>query len=78
MKILRDTGGSQSFIREGILPFSDKLCCQSSVIVQGIEMGFVSAPLHKVHVQSSLVNGVVKIAVRPTLPICWRQGHDSS
>ncbi len=32
-------------------------------------MAFVSAPLHNVHVQSSLVSGCFKVAVLPALPI---------
>ena len=55
VKILRDTGGSQSFILSAILPLSDQSACNSSAIVRGIEMGFVPGPLHKVHVKSGLV-----------------------
>ena len=32
-------------------------------------MGFISAPLHNVHLQSSLVSGFYKVAVLPVLPI---------
>lgn len=32
-------GASQSIIREVILPFSEESFCQSSVIVQGVELG---------------------------------------
>lgn len=67
--MLRDTGGSQSIIREGVLPLSCKSSCHSSAIVHGVGMAFVSAPLHNVHVQSSLVSGCFKVAVLPALPI---------
>ena len=69
VNILRDTGGSQSIIREGILPLSSKSACNSSAVVQGVEMGFVPVPLHYVYIQSPLVSGLFKVAVRPALPI---------
>jgi len=67
--ILRDSGGPQSIILEGILPLTSKSSCHSSAVVQGVEMGFVLAPLHKVHLQSRLVSGLFKVAVLPVLPI---------
>lgn len=69
VQILRDTGGSQSIIREGILPLSSKSACHSSAVVQGVEMGFVPALLHNVYIQSPLDSGFFKVAVRPALPI---------
>ena len=67
--ILRDSGGAQSIILEGILPLTSESSCHSSAVVQGVEMGFVLAPLHKVHLQSPLVSGIFKVAVLPALPI---------
>lgn len=46
--ILCDTGGSKSFILSDILDFCADSTCNTSVIVQGIEMGFVPVPLHRV------------------------------
>ena len=69
VKMLRDTGGSQSIIREGILPLSTRSSCRSRAVVQGVGMGFIPAPLHNIHVQSSMVSGVFKVAVHPALPI---------
>ncbi|XP_030271730.1 uncharacterized protein LOC115581049 isoform X3 [Sparus aurata] len=69
VKILRDTGGSQTIIREGILPLSPKSSCNSSAIVQGIGMSLISAPMHNVYLQSPLVSGSFKVAVLPVLPI---------
>lgn len=69
VRILRDTGGFQSFILADVLPLSGDSYCQSNAIVQGIEMGFVPVPLHKIHVHSDLVSGVFQVAVRPTLPV---------
>ena len=67
--ILRDTGGSQSFILSDILPLNDVSACNSSAIVRGIEMGLVPAPLHTVHVKSGLVTGFFSVAVRPCFPV---------
>lgn len=67
--ILRDTGGSQSIIRAGILTLSDETSCHTSAIVQGVGMSFIPAPLHTVYVQSALVQGFFKVAVLPALPI---------
>lgn len=50
VKILRDTGASQSFILSNILPFSKEFACDTSTIVQGIEMGFITVPLYRVWV----------------------------
>uniref|UniRef100_A0AAQ4PM80 Gypsy retrotransposon integrase-like protein 1 n=1 Tax=Gasterosteus aculeatus aculeatus TaxID=481459 RepID=A0AAQ4PM80_GASAC len=41
----------------------------SSVLVQGIEMGFVAVPLHEIHLACDLANGVFKVGVRPSLPV---------
>ena len=60
MGILRDTGAAQSFILAGVLPLSEHSSCGASVIVQGIEMGFVPIPLHTVHLNSDLASGVSK------------------
>ena len=69
VKILRDTGGSQTSIREGILPLSPKSSCNSSAIVQGIGMSLISAPTHNIYLQSPLVSGSFKVAVLHVLPI---------
>ena len=63
--MLRDTGGSQSFILASVLPVSDTSACTTSTIVRGIGMGFVPAPLHYIHVTSDLVTGLFPVAVRP-------------
>ncbi|KAI2660984.1 Retrovirus-related Pol polyprotein [Labeo rohita] len=69
IKMLRDTGAMQSFIVADKLQFSDETSCGSSVMVQGIEMGCVKVPLHRVHLQSELCTGFVRVAVRPSLPV---------
>uniref|UniRef100_A0A4W5NGU8 Gypsy retrotransposon integrase-like protein 1 n=1 Tax=Hucho hucho TaxID=62062 RepID=A0A4W5NGU8_9TELE len=69
VKILRDTGAAQSFILSDVLPLSDDTYCGSSVLVQGIEMGFVPVPLHFVKVHSELISGIFRVGVRPMLPV---------
>lgn len=69
IKVLRDTGGSQFFVLAGVLPFGPKSACEASTVVSGIEMGFVPAPLHCVHVQSNLITGFFPVAVLPRFPI---------
>lgn len=68
VNMLRDTGGSQSIIREGILPLSDESSCHSSTIIQGVGMRFIPAPLHRVHNRPSLINGFFKVVVLFPLP----------
>ncbi len=67
VKMLRDTGTTQSFIVAGVLPFSEQTSCGSNVLVQGIEMGIVKVPLHQVHLLSKLCTGFVKVGIRDCL-----------
>ncbi|KAG7464302.1 Retrovirus-related Pol poly from transposon 297 [Solea senegalensis] len=67
--VLRDTGGSQSFILSSVLPLSTESACDTSAIVRGIGMRFVPAPLHRIHVQSNLKTGFFRVAVRSSFPI---------
>ena len=69
VKILRDTGASQSLLLEGIVPLSEKTSSGSSVLLQGVELGFINVPLHCVYLKSDLVTGPVTIGVRPELPV---------
>jgi len=68
VRILRDTGGSQSFILSNLLPLSDT-DCDASTIVRGIGMECVPVPLHTVHVKSDLISGFFSLAVRPCFPV---------
>ena len=69
IKILRDTGAIQSLILEGILPFSEKSSVGANVLISGVEGGTISVPLHKTHLQSNLVTGVVTLGVISSLPV---------
>ena len=63
IKILRDTGASQSLILEDTLPFSEKTSSGTSV-----ECGFINVPLHNIYLSSDLVTGLVAVGIRPSLP----------
>ncbi|XP_061744139.1 uncharacterized protein LOC133543542 [Nerophis ophidion] len=69
VKILRDTGASESFISGAVLPFSTASDTGKCVLIRGIGMQSFSVPLHKIHLCSGFVNGEVTIAVRPSLPM---------
>lgn len=51
VKILRATGGSRSLILSDVLPLSENSSCHTSVLVQGVQMGYVPAPLHPLYVK---------------------------
>ena len=69
VKILRDTGSSESFICQSSLPYSSLSDTGSRVLIRGIGLHPFPVPLHKIKLQSGFVNGEVIIAVRPTLPV---------
>ena len=68
IKILRDTGASQSLILADTLPFSEKTSSGTSVLIQDVECGFVNVPLHNIYLSSDLVTGLVAVGIRPSLP----------
>uniref|UniRef100_A0A672HFT3 CCHC-type domain-containing protein n=1 Tax=Salarias fasciatus TaxID=181472 RepID=A0A672HFT3_SALFA len=69
IRILRDTGCSQSVILASALPFSEESYCGYSVPLRGIEMGYTPRPVHKVYINSKLMSGIFPVAVCPALPI---------
>ncbi|VDI28681.1 Hypothetical predicted protein [Mytilus galloprovincialis] len=56
IKILRDTGASQSLLLEGVLPLSEKTSVGASVLLQGVELGCIDVPLHRIYLKSDLNN----------------------
>ena len=68
IKILRDTGASQSLILADTLPFSERTSSGTSVLSQGVECGFINVPLHNIYLSSALVTGLVAVGIRPSLP----------
>ncbi|KAK0141041.1 hypothetical protein N1851_021949 [Merluccius polli] len=69
VKILRDTGASESFICAAVLQFSSASDTGKCVLIRGIGLQSFSVPLHKIQLCSGFVNGEVTIAVRPSLPM---------
>ena len=67
--ILRDTAAFHSFMLASVLPLSDETSCFSDLLVWGIKMSELNAPLHMIHLHSPLVSGLVKVAVLPQFPI---------
>ena len=69
IKILRDTGASQSLVLADILPFSESSFSGFNVLIKGVDSSdYVTVPLHDVHLSSDLVSGPVRLGVRQSLP----------
>ncbi|KAK0153503.1 Retrovirus-related Pol polyprotein from transposon 412 [Merluccius polli] len=69
VKILRDTGASESFICASVLPLSPLSDTGKCVLIRGIGLQPFPVPLHRIQLFSGFVNGEVTIAVRPSLPV---------
>ena len=69
IKILRDTGASQSLILTKTLPFSTNSYSGKNVLIQGIDaQNYTSVPLHDIKLESKLVSGEVQIGIIDSLP----------
>ncbi|XDV48156.1 hypothetical protein PO909_017622 [Leuciscus waleckii] len=69
VKILRDTGASETFILESVLSFSESSSTGSEMLIKGIGLQVLPVPLHNVVLESDLVTGQVTVGVRPSLPV---------
>ena len=69
VKILRDTGATQSLMLDSVLPLTEKSFTGANVLISGVEMGVLEVPLHEVNIKSSLINGNIVIGMRPSLPV---------
>ena len=69
VKILRDTGASQSLMLDSVLPLTENSFTGANVLISGVEMGILEVPLHEVNIKSSLINGNIVIGMRPSLPV---------
>ena len=68
VKILRDTGASQSLLLANSLPFSDVSFTGTNVLIKGVDSTkFTSIPLHNAYLSSDLVSGYV-VGILPSLP----------
>ena len=69
VKILRDTGATQSLMLDSVLPLTENSFAGANVLISGVEMGILEVPLHEVNIKSSLINGNIVIGMRPSLPV---------
>lgn len=69
IRILRDTGASQTLLLEGVLPLSESTSVGASILLQGVELGQIDVPLHRIYLKSDLITGSVVVGVRPSLPV---------
>ena len=69
VKILRDTGATQSLMLDSVLPLTGNSFTGANVLISGVEMGILEVPLHEVNIKSSLINGNIVIGMRPSLPV---------
>ena len=51
------------------MPFSSAYNSGQSVLVRGINLNVFSVPLHRVYIDSDLVQGEVLVGVHPALPL---------
>ena len=70
IRILRDTGASQSLILNNVLPFSDESDTGENNLIMGVDNEkIISVPLHTIFLKSDLVTGLVTVGLRPELPV---------
>ena len=69
VKILRDSGATQSLMLDSVLPLTENSFTGANVLISGAEMGVLEVPLHEVNIKSSLINGNIVIGMRPSLPV---------
>ena len=69
VKILRDTGATQSLMLDSVLPLTENSFTGANVLISGVEMGILEVPLNEVNIKSSLINGNIVIGMRPSLPV---------
>ena len=69
VKILRNTGATQSLMLDSVLPLTENSFTGANVLISGVEMGVLEVPLQEVNIKSSLINGDIVIGMRPSLPV---------
>ncbi|XP_051888858.1 uncharacterized protein LOC127579869 isoform X2 [Pristis pectinata] len=69
VKILRDTGASQSLLLDSVLNFGEESDTGEVNLVRGVTGETMSVPFHRVILKSKFVEGPVEIGIRPSLPV---------
>ena len=59
---------SPSLILADTPPISGKISSGTSVLIQGVECGFVDVPLHNIYLTVDLITGPTAVGIRPSLP----------
>ena len=67
--VLRDTGAAQTVLLQDHLPSSEETSEHADVLVEGVEGGFKSIPLHKVYLKTKFLNGPVTVGVVTKIPV---------
>ena len=69
IRILRDTGSSQSLLVHDILPFTENTYSGTTVLIKEVDSStYSSVPLHKVYLSSDVISGPVIIGLQEKLP----------
>ena len=69
VKILRDTGATQTLLLANTLPFSKKSSNGASVLIKGVNCSeYAPVPLHRVYLSSDLVSGPFIVELSSSLP----------
>ena len=69
VRILRDTGASQSLLLADTLPFDDNSTSGRSVLIKGVDSSsYTAVPLHNVFLSSDIVSGPVTLGIKSSLP----------
>ena len=69
VKILQDTGASQSFLLANTLQFSDVSFTGTNILIKGVDSTeFTSIPLHNAYLSSDFASGHVVVGILPSLP----------
>lgn len=69
VRILLDTGGSQTIVLASVLPFFAESECGVNVVLRGVEMGYAPRPVHWIFRKSALVTGFFPVALSLALLI---------
>ncbi|XP_059810752.1 uncharacterized protein LOC132383599 isoform X1 [Hypanus sabinus] len=69
IKILRDTGASQSLMLDSVLKFNEESDTGEVNYIRGVGSDFMPVHLHKVNLKSGLVTGFVKVGLQHSLPV---------
>lgn len=68
-KILRDAGATQTLLLADVLPLVEETSSGQSILIQGVQCGFVNVPLHHINSKSDIVSGPVIVGIRTSLPV---------